>query len=447
VVYGNFYPSNVNLNILEQTLKGMEIPWTYMMSDPVNYYYHTSVCTGIGDINADGVPDIALGYSEVNFIVVLFSGKDFAYGVPMSTIVSSDVYSSSIAISPGGDINGDGIDDFLIGNGVGKAYLVYGSATFASSIELTPYSSSYYYYFSSTSSSYYTSAETVTFIGDYADFFGVSIAGAGDVNNDGYDDILIGAFGYENIGAAYLIYGSNNLAATIDVNSLTVDDGFLIVGEAADLLGYSVAGLGDFNGDGYDDIAVGAFQVSSYAGATYVIFSAPKASISTFQLSTSKRSKENRSIAIYGAQINDCVGTSLSGGGDINNDGYTDLLIGAYYTNDGVGSAYLILGGDHVQNIKLANNPQPYVYEFLGMSSNSYTGYAAAVVGDINRDGYDDFIIGCPTSSNIDTGAAIVVFGADSSSYAFSTELGSIFHPIRFIGFQSNDWYVWCYCW
>ena len=190
--------------------------------------------------------------------------------------------------------------------------------------------------------------------GDAArDQAGHSVSEAGDVNGDGYADVIVGApmgdDGGRGAGEAYVVYGKvNGLVGTLDLMDLGEEDGFVIQGgEAGDGAGISVSGAGDVNGDGYADLIVGAQYAdldadTANVGRAYVVYG--KASrLGRVDLADLA---EADGFAIVGVGVLDRVGASVSGAGDVNGDGYADLIVGAPEVDgtgkDNVGEAYVI---------------------------------------------------------------------------------------------------------
>ena len=149
------------------------------------------------------------------------------------------------------------------------------------------------------------------------------MAGAGDTNGDGYDDVIVGAYRYDDItGRAYVYAGS---AVGVSSTATTTLDG-----EAVDsCFGYSVAGAGDTNGDGYDDVIVGAMNYDSIRGRAYVYDGSATGVSSTV------------ATTLQGESIDSEYGRSVSGAGDVDGDGYDDVIIGAPRFRGDVGRAYV----------------------------------------------------------------------------------------------------------
>ena len=188
--------------------------------------------------------------------------------------------------------------------------------------------------------------------GDAAgDWAGFSVSSAGDINGDGFDDMIVGASGGGNggdrAGEAYVVFGKATGLANIDLTTLTATQGFIIQGDAAvDYAGVSVSSAGDVNGDGFDDIIVGAPGGGNggiNAGEAYVIFGKATglANIDLTNLTATQ------GFIIQGDAAVDRAGLSVSSAGDVNGDGFDDVIIGANGGDNGgtdAGEAYVIFG-------------------------------------------------------------------------------------------------------
>ncbi len=250
-----------------------------------------------------------------------------------------------------------------------------------------------------------TLSEEWTAVGEAAsDFFGTSVASAGDVNGDGYDDVIVGAYGNDGAGSlageAYVYYGSSSgLCATPDWS----DQGE----SAGDSFGYSVAAAGDVNGDGYDDVIVGAYDNDdggADAGEAYVYFGSSSGLSATPDWSDQGEAADD--------QFGECVATA----GDVNGDGYDDVIIGAYGNDGGggtAGEAYVYYGSSS----GLSATPD---WSDQGEAGNNFFGESVAAAGDVNGDGYADVIVGAWGNSGGGSfaGEAYVYFGSSSGPSA-----------------------------
>lgn len=270
-----------------------------------------------------------------------------------------------------GDVNGDGYDDLIVGSPswknaqavtVGKAYLFLGSKN---GLGAKPH-------------------QTLTGNEKFCQF-GQVVDSAGDVNGDGYDDVLIGvpSYGYNRTssdpgkseGKVYLFLGS---PAGMDTNAAWSVEG----NQKYAYLGDCIAGLGDVNGDKYDDIAIGN---SYYDGAAtdcgrVLIF-----------YGSSSGLQATANIELTGAQASGRFGYSVAGIRDVNNDTFHDLAIGEYHRNVGslnsAGTLYIYLGtSDGLYTTTPANT-------IAGTAANEEVGRMVAPAGDVNHDGYDDVVM------------------------------------------------------
>jgi hypothetical protein len=203
-------------------------------------------------------------------------------------------------------------------------------------------------------------------------------------------------------------------------------NGFQLSGEAAgDGAGNSVSGAGDVNGDGFDDLLVGA----TAAGASYVVFG--KASGFAANLNLSALDGTN-GFRLSGA------GSSVSGAGDVNGDGFADLLIGASYA-DGAryadpngyssGASYVVFGqaGGFGANLNLSSLDGTNGFQLSGGSAVDFSSWSVSAAGDVNGDGFGDLLIGvhAPDPSGNTPGASYVVFGFNTGHVDFPGTSGN----------------------
>jgi hypothetical protein len=263
-----------------------------------------------------------------------------------------------------------------------------------------------------------TNGFTVTGV-NAGDQLGWTVAGAGDINNDGINDILIGAPSANNgVGEAYVLFGQKTFPAVISVSSLNGKNGFVISSPPSQLeyLAISVSGIGDINNDGYDDVIVGAIPTKAFTGnlQTFVIFGA-----SSFPqtVSISGLNGSNGFTIIGDPYQQGCIESvrviSTAAAGDINADGIADIALG--FSQFDQGDAYVIFGGNNfpavfnVSNLIGNNGFQiSYSSRVIGVSVNG--------ISDINGDGFNDLIIGdastyCGTSQYVPA-QAYVVYGS-----------------------------------
>lgn len=344
----------------------------------------------------------------------------------LEVIGTSDDEWLGYSVSSAGDVNGDGIDDLIIGSPTkdspitfqtGAAYIIFGRSdgSFPSTDELDG------------------EQGFAVFGKRFGDKLGASVSAAGDINGDGFADIMIGAPGFDvvvdentfygNGGEAYVIYGSNTtFPAYLSAWSIDGANGFAIQGKFTyDSLGNSVSYAGDVNGDGFSDVIVGAQYANPSdifnAGEAYVIFGGD--SIPSV-LSISALTGKNGFIVAGGAERIE-LGTSVSFAGDLNNDGVDDVIVGApnAVNGDGVasGAAYVVYGKSADEafdlTVRAAELSGADGFAIFG-NDRSRLGFAVAYAGDVNGDKIDDVIIGAPranVSPIFGSGDAYIVYG------------------------------------
>ena len=219
---------------------------------------------------------------------------------------------------------------------------------------------------------------------------GFSVSTAGDVNGDGFDDYLVSTpyddAGGPNAGKVYLLFGKASGFANIDLTTLAPADGFSIQGDYDfDRAGLSVSSAGDVNGDGYDDFLIGAPSADDggefNVGKTYVIFGKASgfANIDLAALASAD------GFVITGDSQQDGSGGKVSSAGDVNDDGYDDIVIGATGGDDGVtdaGEAYVIFGkGSGFTDINLGALDPADGFEIVGAATSDQVGISVSSAG------------------------------------------------------------------
>jgi len=374
--------------------------------------------SGIGDVNGDGYNDFLIGAPGVDAGATLTDsgkvylilgraatdwGQNFDLANADASFIGEEAGDKAGIVSAAGDVNGDGYSDFLISSEehitrTGKTYLLLGKAEADWGQDFT------------------LAGADASFVGtqNYA-HFGCSTSRVGDVNGDGYDDFLIGAYG---ISQAFLILGRAGADWGQDFDVSNADASFL--GEnSADLAGYAVSLAGDMNGDGYDDFAIGAYandDGGNQAGKTYLIFGRPQADWGSNYLLA------NADASFVGQGEGDQSGMRLHSAMDMNLDGYDDLLIGAPYadasqTVTDTGSVYLVLGkpSGWARNTPLASaDNSSAIWAFPGEDTGDYAGGAVAGVADVNGDHFPDVLVGAyrRAENGDQSGKVYLLFGS-----------------------------------
>ena len=360
--------------------------------------------SGAGDVNNDGYADLIVGahWNDAGGTnagrAYVYSGQTGALLYTFTGAATDDLFGCSV--SGAGDVNNDGYADVIVGaryndaggSDAGRAYVYSGQ----------------------------TGAPLYTFTGAAgADLFGGSVSGAGDVNKDGYADLIVGAYfndaGGSDAGRAYVYSGRTGALLRTFTGAA-----------AGDLFGGSVSGAGDVNDDGYADLIVGARHNdagSSDAGRAYVYSGQSGALLNTFT----------------GAAAGDEFGCSVSGAGDVNKDGYADLIVGAYYNDAGGTNA----GRANVYS----GQTGALLHTFTGEAADNWFGFSVSGAGDVNNDGCADLIVGAwyNDAGGVDAGRAYVYSGQSGALlYTFTGEAAEDYfgYSVSGAGDINNDGYA-----
>jgi hypothetical protein len=359
---------------------GLVFDWSYT-GDQQGAQFGTSVGTA-GDVNGDGYDDVIIGASIYSYSgTTSYEGAAFVFYGSASGglsdtpdwLVGGDQQGARFGASVGtaGDVNGDGCDDVIVGapsydvgeretgGDAGRAYVFYGCWEAGNGL--------------STSPNWILDGE-----GRDANF-GMSVGTAGDVDGDAYEDVIVGSPGYHNgqarVGKAYVFLGFETGQTTTLFWPAEGD-------QAAADFGAAVGTIGDVNGDGYDDVIVGAPQYDNGEqdeGVAFVYLGSGEAMSSTYWLLEIDQPRAG-------------FGTSVRTAGDVNGDDYDDVIVGAPVYSDTTGS----VGGAFAYYGSASGLSITPTWTLLGDRPGSEFGTSVGTAGDVNKDGYDDVIIGAP---------------------------------------------------
>ena len=398
-----------------------------------------------GDVNGDGYADFIIGVpyakpggeNSAGSAYVVFGGADGVSGVSGASqfdLANIDghgfrIDGASMAswvgynVSSAGDVNGDGYDDMLVSGywSNDSSYLVFGGEYGVAG---------------------WSSAQASLSVAGLDGSNGMTLTGAsgsvselGDVNGDGYDDFIIGErysdTAYVVLGGEYGVKGLGSATAGLALSSLDGSNGFRVIAEQD----VTVSGLGDVNGDGFDDFALGCRAADSDTGSTYVVFGQANWGVE-FDATAVDGSDGFR---LDGIGQGDNSGCTVDAAGDVNGDGFMDFLVGAYGVDasgdNDVGATYVVFGGEYgvlgwtsaQASMGLDALDGSNGFAITGIDGCDWSGRSVSAAGDVNGDGFDDILVGAQEASpdgNMAAGEAYIVYGGDftgSTTYIGTT--------------------------
>ncbi|MEO0926320.1 MAG: hypothetical protein AAFY63_10680, partial [Cyanobacteria bacterium J06643_13] len=461
-----------------------------------------------GDINGDGIADLVVTATDAGIVnndeysyydsdrrgeaYVVFGRRDYdsstfsldnlngSNGFLVSGLDAAHNLGSAISA---GDLNGDGIDDLVLGapnaglqvssygysysENNGEAYVIFGQRSgFEADFVLSSLNGN----------------NGFTIMGiDAEDLLGTAVTSAGDINGDGIDDLAVSAVGggrkisndngfsySDRRGEVYVLFGDRNgFESRINLFNLNGSNGFIIDGkDANDSLGGTLSNAGDLNGDGIDDLVIGTANAgdvldspfadgdSDQRGEVYVLYGSRNGFASRFTVSD--RLNGFNGFGLAGIDIEDNLGTAVNNAGDLNGDGIEDLIIGAAnasvageYSQEG--QAYVVFGSNSgfeaqfdLKNLNGSNG-----FSIAGLDDAAGLGNAVSA-GDFNGDGIDDLFVAASSAGDTISaygfeysdlrGEAYIVFGS-ASGFTSEIDLANLSSDagVRIRGIDAED--------
>jgi hypothetical protein len=426
---------------LHQHLSARSFPAAFNLANLNSNDISGNSVASAGDVNGDGIDDLIVGApgasTSAGQSYVIFGSKSSwsspisflslngANGFTINGINTGD--ESGWSVASAGDVNGDGIGDLIVGapfasSVAGQIYVIFGRKnSWSSPISLLSLNGNNGFIINGINPN---------------DGTGYSVAGAGDINGDSIDDLIVGVTGASSsTGQSVVVFGSKNpWSSYINLSNLDGTNGFILNGTLGSISGWSVARAGDVNGDGIGDLIVGAIDASPngnfQAGQSYVVFGSKNRWNSLINLLSLNGAN---GFILNGINAGDHIGWSVASAGDVNGVGIGDIIVGAPGSSTAgpsSGQSYVIFGSKGPWNSPISLSSLNGTNGFIlnGIESLDESGWSVAGAGDVNDDGIDDLIVGAPTASS-SIGRSYVVFGSNKSWSS----------PISFLNLNGNN--------
>ncbi|EKD50620.1 MAG: hypothetical protein ACD_62C00479G0001 [uncultured bacterium] len=399
-----------------------------------NYFGYRAVV--LSDVNGDGIDDVLAsayknseGGTSAGKVYLIYgagnlSGDLSAENANVTFVGEAANDYLGLAIASAGDVNGDGLGDFMIaakgndagGSNAGKVYLIYGRdfSTDDATVDGV---------FDLTQANFIIKGQAAN------NYFGHALASAGDVNADGYGDIMISSKDYNSAQGRIYLFQGGSLSGTVSASSATATFTGEGIGETA---GYALSTAGDFNADGYDDLVISAYYNGdmTYTGKIYVLYGSATLSGNT--------SLSDATLTYEAEEYRDYAGNSVSGGQDINGDGIDDIIVGAAAygaTDDGrvyvlYGSSTTLTGTEFLHDANVI---------FYGENSGDNAGISVQLLKDMNGDDLGEILIGAHRNDQTATNAGKVYLIMGSASLT-SVTLNDTTTSATLLGVAAGDY-------
>ncbi|MBX3598874.1 MAG: FG-GAP repeat protein, partial [Rhizobiaceae bacterium] len=404
---------------------------------------------GVGDINSDGIDDFAVsapkagaGAGSVYFIYGgqslgwSYLGKQAIFPNSMKATVGfilQDGVGGTSEIGDGttlpvniGDINGDGLADFAVSapgsdylaSNSGEVFVLFGKTNGYGTVDSQGVAR--------LATNLINENVGFTIVSRTSGSYLENIVGVGDQNNDGISDFLVSSYQYTSdgviaAGRVWMVYGTTSWGGladpytgrtTLDIANVTGTRGFVLTSGKAvtEGVGHSISNVGDVNGDGKTDFMI-ADNTSS--GASVLVYG--KANTAAFDWSAPTVGSQTKFLG-SGTEY---AGVRVSSAGDVNGDGISDFIVGAYYAGSspsGAGAAYVLFGGAHWSTkatFNLGDITATTGFKIVGSTYSGYLGWSVSSAGDFNGDGIDDIIVGA-RGEDSNRGNAWLIYGTAS---------------------------------